>query len=343
MVRQAAVENKDRHSNDPKSSVRAPAKKEGGGGKYTLGKLGESSGGVTMDAGDPNYDPDERRIDPDDGLAYKYTELSEFYKGKFTKQAIAEYWDYECTQVVKQRGRKEKKKAEEPPAGPSLAESAAQAKATAKSKPKFRAVRNDSADDVADDVTADAALAQEVAAVIPYYPFKKLDKFYDVQGLLKHPNLLNAVCAVIAKRLRKLAITKLVAFEARGFLFTPVAIKTGLPFIMLRKKGKIPDAISSGEGADAVCVQRNAIVEGDKVVLLDDLMATGATFCAGIELVKSCKAEVVECTCMVELNQEPKGRDKCLQAGARSVWGFISEELLTKKADLPAGYVDDGL
>lgn len=318
---------KDRHSGDPKTSVRAPAKKEGGGGRYTMGRLGETSGGATVDSDDPNYDPDERRVDPDDGTAYKYDELAAFYKGKFTKQAIAEYWEYECT-PAKRKGRA--KESSQAPAGPSLAESAAQAKAT---KSKWQPTNKQT-----QEVAHDGPLAKEVADSIPYYPFKKLDKYYDVQGLLHHPSLLDAVCTVMADRFRKMGVTKLVAFEARGFLFTPVAIKTGLPFIMLRKKGKMPNTLC----VENLCVQKGAIVAGDKVVLLDDILATGSTSCAGVELVKACKAEVKECCCMVELTSQ-NGRELCIKAGAKQVWSFISEELLTKKAELPAGYADDGI
>mmetsp|Transcript_17621 Transcript_17621/g.37390 ORF Transcript_17621/g.37390 Transcript_17621/m.37390 type:complete len:212 (+) Transcript_17621:61-696(+) len=198
-----------------------------------------------------------------------------------------------------------------------------------------------------EDFEIDGPLAKKIAAVIPYFPFKKLEKFYDVQGLLNHPKLFDAMCTVMATRYAKLGATKVVGFEARGFLFTPVAIKLGVPFIMLRKAGKMPNTISSApytkeyEGVDAMCVQRGAIVPGDKVILIDDLVATGGTLCAGIELVKACEAEVTECSCMVEL-KALKGRDRCLKAGAKEVWGFMSEDILNMKAALPDDYVDDG-
>jgi len=132
MVRSAGAGTRDRRSNDPKSSVNAPEKKAGGGGKFTLGKAGDYSGGATVDYEDPNFDPDERRVDPDDGTAYKYEELAAFYKGKFTKQQVAEYWEYECT-VVKRKAKA--RAAAAAPAGPTLAESAADA-AKVKSKPE---------------------------------------------------------------------------------------------------------------------------------------------------------------------------------------------------------------
>merc|ERR1712179_897521 len=132
-------------------------------------------------------------------------------------------------------------------------------------------------------------LAKEIAAVIPHFPYKKMEKFYDIQGLMSHPKLFNAVCAVMAKRYRKRGVTKLVAFEERGFLFSTVFIKLGVPFVLLRKDGKMPNAISSVPYAkayphvDNLCVQKGLIEEGDKVVLIDDIIATGGTFCAGIE------------------------------------------------------------
>eukprot|EP00928_Gymnodinium_smaydae_P062369 TRINITY_DN46253_c0_g1_i1.p1 TRINITY_DN46253_c0_g1~~TRINITY_DN46253_c0_g1_i1.p1 ORF type:complete len:203 (-),score=47.32 TRINITY_DN46253_c0_g1_i1:286-894(-) len=197
------------------------------------------------------------------------------------------------------------------------------------------------------DEKIDEDFIKKVADVIPYFPFKKLERFYDVQGLLHHPALFDEVCAVMARRYKAMGITKVVGFEARGFLYTPVAIKLGVPFIMLRKAGKMPNTISSApytkeyEGLDVMCIQRGAIVPGDKVLLIDDLVATGGTLCAGIELVKACGGEVTECGCMVEL-VFLKGRERCVAAGAKGLWALLTEDVLTTKAALPADYTDDG-
>mmetsp|Transcript_56364 Transcript_56364/g.132153 ORF Transcript_56364/g.132153 Transcript_56364/m.132153 type:complete len:341 (-) Transcript_56364:88-1110(-) len=338
-----APRNKEREQTDPKSSVKAPPKKAGGGGKYTMGKPGDELRGSAMDEWDPNYDPDEKRIDPEDGTAYTFPELKAFYKGKFKPKAIEEYWEYECKAMKSSK----KKAGKAMVTGPTPAEltskstkAAPKAKYKAKAKPQGKRL-------TAEDMTSEGPLAKEIAAVIPYFPFKGIEKFYDIQGLLKFPKLFNAVCAVMAKRYRKQGVTKLVAFEARGFIFTPMAIKLGVPFIMLRKGGKMPNTMSSEEytkeyaGSEVVCVQKGAIVKDDKVVLLDDLLATGGTMCAGIELMKACEAEVLECGCLIEL-KALGGREKCLAAGAKEVWGFISEELLTTKAELPEDYKDDG-
>merc|ERR1712190_253174 len=140
----------------------------------------------------------------------------------------------------------------------------------------------------------------------------------------------------MAKRYRALGATKIVGFEARGFLFTPVAIKVGVPFVMLRKGGKMPNTISSAPytkeyaGNDIMCVQKGAIEKGDKVILIDDLIATGGTLCAGIELMKACGAEVTECSCMIEL-KVLNGREKVLKAGAKDVWDLYPKIYCRRK------------
>jgi len=339
MTRSSKDEKQDRHSGDPKSSVNALPKKEGAGrGKFTLGKAGDERNASSLSKDDPNYDPDERRVDPEDGASYTWDELAAYYKGKFKMKALEAYWNDECTPAKPKKSRAKAKKSQ----GPTPEESTAKPKAKAKAKPKVESKRLSE-----EDLGTDGPLAKEIAKVIPYFPYKKLDRFYDIGGVLKHPKLFNAMCSVMAKRYRKLGVTKILGFEARGFLFTPVAIKLGVPFVMLRKAGKMPNTISSGpytkeyEGVDEMCIQKGALVPGDKVILIDDLIATGGTLCAGIELVKACEAEVVECSCMIEL-KALKGRDRCLKAGAKDVWGFISEDILGEAAPLPDDYVDDG-
>mmetsp|Transcript_63071 Transcript_63071/g.133144 ORF Transcript_63071/g.133144 Transcript_63071/m.133144 type:complete len:351 (-) Transcript_63071:125-1177(-) len=340
---------KERHSGDPKSSIKAPAKKAGGGGKYTMGKVGDEDGGTFIDRGDPNFVPEEKRIDPEDGSAYTYDQLAAFYKGKFSKQAIAEYWEYTCTPTKRAKAKaKAKVKAKDQSSfGPTVAESVkAQPKTKGKWVPKD-SVKSPPKRLTPEDLEGNGPLAKEVAAVIPYFPYKKLDKFYDIQGLMKYPKLFDAVCTAMAKRYRKMGVTKIAAFEARGFLFATVSIKLGVPFVLLRKDGKLPNSMSSApytkeyEGVESICIQNGAIVEGDKVLLIDDLIATGGTLCAGIELVKALKAEVIECGCLIQL-KELNGAEKCLKAGAKSVWGFITDDLLTTKAELPSDYKDDG-
>lgn len=119
-----------------------PPEKAGGGGKYTMGKPGDQSGGAFFDTKDPNFDPDERRIDPEDGVAYKFKELAEFYKGKFNKQTIAEYWEYECTAIQRKGKKKSEPETTVVVKGPSLAASVAAAKPKARGQRRRREARS---------------------------------------------------------------------------------------------------------------------------------------------------------------------------------------------------------
>ena len=126
-----------------------------------------------------------------------------------------------------------------------------------------------------------------------------------------------------------------------------MAVRLGVPFVMLRKSGKMPNMIYSKpytkeyEGNDQLGIPRGHIVEGDKVLLIDDLIATGGTLSAGIELIQKVGAEATSCACMVELKMLG-GAAKAKAAGAKDVWAFMSEDILLNEATLPEGYVDDG-
>lgn len=149
--------------------------------------------------------------------------------------------------------------------------------------------------------------------------------------------------------------------DARGFVLgPPIALKLQKPFIMMRKKGKMPNAISTNKGyqteygnREGLTVQRDKILPGQRVLIIDDLVATGGTLSSAISLVKLLDGVVVECACIVELKlfinpTEESGipsRTKLMQSlGHESVpiWGLISEDVLTVQGTLPSDYVDDG-
>uniref|UniRef100_A0A7S1E3C4 adenine phosphoribosyltransferase n=1 Tax=Thalassionema nitzschioides TaxID=33649 RepID=A0A7S1E3C4_9STRA len=128
---------------------------------------------------------------------------------------------------------------------------------------------------------------------------------------------------------------------------------------MMRKKGKMPNSISSDDykceygNRQGLTVQRNSVKKGDRVLIIDDLVATGGTLSSAISLVRMLGGAVVECACVVELklfidpSEESKlpNRTKMLQDlghGEVPIWGLISEDILTEEATLPEGYVDDG-
>jgi adenine phosphoribosyltransferase len=128
---------------------------------------------------------------------------------------------------------------------------------------------------------------------------------------------------------------------------------------MMRKKGKMPNVVTSDDykceygGRSGLTVQKDKIGKGQRVLIIDDLVATGGTLSSAISLVKMLGGVVVECACIVELKMfiDPPSETglpnrtqmfKELGHHDTSVWGLISEDVLTNEAALPDGYVDDG-
>jgi adenine phosphoribosyltransferase len=107
----------------------------------------------------------------------------------------------------------------------------------------------------------------------------------------------------------------LAGIESRGFLTAaPLALKLGCGFIMVRKKGKLPGETISHDyaleyGTDTIEIQADAIIPGQRVVIMDDLLATGGTAGAAVELFRKVGAEVVGVSAIVELTFL-KGREK---------------------------------
>jgi adenine phosphoribosyltransferase len=118
--------------------------------------------------------------------------------------------------------------------------------------------------------------------------------------------------------------------EARGFLFgTPLAYKAGTPFVPVRKKGKLPretvEATYDLEyGSATIEIHKDAIHPGDKVVLLDDLLATGGTMEAAAKLVEELGGEVVKMIFLIEL-VDLKGRERLSKYDIASVVQYEGE------------------
>ena len=141
---------------------------------------------------------------------------------------------------------------------------------------------------------------------IPDFP-KQGILFYDISTLLAHPDAWQVTMGRMAKLISRHQPDVLAGIESRGFLIAaPLALKLGLGFIMVRKKGKLPGKTIRHEyaleyGTDTVEVQHDAIRKGDRVVVLDDLLATGGTLNAAVELLNKMGAEVVGAACLIEL------------------------------------------
>ena len=116
-------------------------------------------------------------------------------------------------------------------------------------------------------------------------------------------------------RYRGMSLDAVVGFEARGFIFgPPIALALGLPFVPLRKPGKLPGktvsiAYALEYGTDKLEMHDDALAPGARVLLVDDLVATGGTLAAGIALLKQVGAVPVECAAVIEL-PELNGRAK---------------------------------
>ncbi len=142
---------------------------------------------------------------------------------------------------------------------------------------------------------------------IPDFP-KPGILFYDISTLLAHPDAWQVAMGRMARQVRKFHPDILAGVESRGFLVAaPLALKLGCGFVMLRKKGKLPGKTIRHDyaleyGTDTIEIQADAVESGARVVILDDLLATGGTMAAGVELLRKVGAEVTGAAAVIELN-----------------------------------------
>ncbi|GAA3614468.1 adenine phosphoribosyltransferase [Gibbsiella greigii] len=141
---------------------------------------------------------------------------------------------------------------------------------------------------------------------IPDYP-KPGILFRDVTSLLENPLAYAASIELLVERYRDAGFTKVVGTEARGFLFgAPVALALGVGFVPVRKPGKLPRKTLSESyeleyGTDTLEIHSDAIVPGDKVLVVDDLLATGGTIEATVKLIRRLKGEVNDAAFIINL------------------------------------------
>ena len=141
---------------------------------------------------------------------------------------------------------------------------------------------------------------------IPDFP-KPGILFYDISTLLAHPAAWRETVARLAEAATPYQPDLLAAIESRGFIFAaPLAHELGLGFVMIRKVGKLPGAVISHAydleyGSDTLQVADGLVPEGARVVLVDDLVATGGTAQASVELLRKVGAEVTGAVFLIEL------------------------------------------
>ena len=147
---------------------------------------------------------------------------------------------------------------------------------------------------------------EKLIATIPDYP-KPGVVFKDITPLLADAEGFAAVVKALAEPYREAGVTKVVGAEARGFMIgAPVAVELGAGFVPARKPGKLPRETVSQEydleyGTAELHIHKDAIRSGDKVLLVDDLIATGGTMVAQVKLVERLGAELAGIACLMEL------------------------------------------
>jgi adenine phosphoribosyltransferase len=141
---------------------------------------------------------------------------------------------------------------------------------------------------------------------IPDFP-KPGILFRDITPLLASPDALRECVAQLAAPFRQQKLTKVIAAEARGFIFAaPLALELNIGFVPIRKPGKLPFSTHSFDydleyGKDTLQMHIDGVQAGDKVLVVDDLLATGGTVGACIKLLECVGAEVAGCAFVIEL------------------------------------------
>jgi adenine phosphoribosyltransferase len=162
-------------------------------------------------------------------------------------------------------------------------------------------------------ICKDAAMPLDLKSLvrtIPDYPRKGI-LFRDITTLIEHPEGFRQSVEEIAAAHRRLGINYVAGIEARGFIFgAGVAIAMGVGFIPIRKKGKLPGQTLGQNyaleyGVDTIEIHADVLEPGDKVLLVDDLVATGGTALAAVSLIRRTGASVAHAGFVIDLVDLP--------------------------------------
>jgi adenine phosphoribosyltransferase len=131
--------------------------------------------------------------------------------------------------------------------------------------------------------------------------------FYDITTLLKNGRAFRAILDDLAEKYRDRRIDKVVSIESRGFILGgPLAYQLGAGFVPVRKAGKLPADIFEVKynleyGSSSLAIHRDAIAVGERVLIVDDLLATGGTAAATVHLIRQLGGEIVATVFLIEL------------------------------------------
>ncbi|MGH7181767.1 MAG: adenine phosphoribosyltransferase [Nitrospiraceae bacterium] len=151
---------------------------------------------------------------------------------------------------------------------------------------------------------------------VPNFPMPGI-LFYDITTLLKDARALSSIADELTAYYQGQQITKVIGIESRGFIFAGVlANRLNAGFVPVRKPGKLPAdcfevKYSLEYGSNSLAIHRDAIGVGERVLIVDDLLATGGTAAATVSLVRQLGGEIVGLDFLVEL-QSLKGREKLI-------------------------------
>lgn len=141
---------------------------------------------------------------------------------------------------------------------------------------------------------------------IPNYPHNGI-MFRDITTLLKDPMGLRTTIQEITNRYKNIRIDKVIGIESRGFIIgAPVAYELEAGFVPIRKKNKLPAETIGCDyqleyGSDRIEIHIDAIQKGDRILLVDDLIATGGTAEAAVRLIREVGGEIIECCFVIDL------------------------------------------
>ncbi len=155
---------------------------------------------------------------------------------------------------------------------------------------------------------------KDTIRTIPDWPIKGI-MFRDITTLMQNPEAFREACDLLTARYKNLKIDKIAGIDARGFIFGAVlAYKLNIGFIPVRKAGKLPfktikESYSLEYGTNEIELHEDAVSKGEKILIIDDLIATGGTVKAAINLIEKLGGIVAECAFVIEL-PELHGREK---------------------------------
>lgn len=165
---------------------------------------------------------------------------------------------------------------------------------------------------------------------VPDFP-KPGVMFRDITTLLKDPSGLREVMEYFNIRYKGRKIDKIVSIESRGFVFgAALAYMLGVGFVPIRKANKLPAHTRRIDyaleyGTDSLEIHTDAIIPGEKILIVDDLLATGGTMKAAIQLIESLGGSVIECAFLIEL-PGLNGREKIADYNTFSLVTFKDNE-----------------